>query len=139
MQIEQLEQLQLLSKEIEMLEAQIKSISKTLTSDTVMGSDTNFPYVYRPISIVGVDMVKYGNEAREIRATLTSMKGKAIELVCEIVDFMGTVDDSEMRQIMTLRYVEGYTWQQVANRLDYADESTPRKKMNKYIKDNIGN
>jgi len=48
--------------------------------------------------------------------------------------FINTVDDSIMRQILTYRFVNGLTWQQVAECIGEYDESYVRRKCNAYLK-----
>ena len=48
--------------------------------------------------------------------------------------YIASVPDSEMRQILSLRYISGLTWQQVACGLGETDESYPRRKHNAFLK-----
>lgn len=49
--------------------------------------------------------------------------------------FISSVKDSEMRIILTLRYSQGLTWQQVAQNMGIlGDGSTERKKHNRFLK-----
>lgn len=48
--------------------------------------------------------------------------------------YIQSVEDSEIRQILALRYVNGLSWYQVAANLGYADESVPRKRHNRFLK-----
>jgi hypothetical protein len=43
--------------------------------------------------------------------------------------YTSSVDDSEMRQILTAQYVNGLGWQQIAFSLGYKDEGSPKKNM----------
>ena len=47
--------------------------------------------------------------------------------------FIGEIDDSLMRQIMQLRYVNGLTWQQIAFAIGETDEQYPRRKHNAFL------
>ncbi len=47
--------------------------------------------------------------------------------------YIESVDDSEMRLILSLRYVNGLTWLQIAFSIGEHDEQYPRKKHNKFI------
>lgn len=48
--------------------------------------------------------------------------------------FISQIDDSQMRQILCLRYLDNLTWQQVAFRIGESDESYPRRKHNEFLK-----
>lgn len=52
-----------------------------------------------------------------------------------IENFINTIPDSQMRIIISLRYISGMSWQQVAFGIGEFDESYPRKKHNKFLKD----
>lgn len=130
---EQLEQLRFLSKEIHLIEDQIKEIKYEVVSDTVKGSG-GFPYVYHTIPIVGIDIKGHGKKVKRLKDKLLKRKAELINLVCEINEYINGVKDSEIRQIIILRYINGLTWDAIAIHLGYADESVPRKKMDRYLK-----
>ena len=48
--------------------------------------------------------------------------------------YINSINDSEMRLILSLRYINGLSWQQVAFSIGAYNESVPRKKHNKFIK-----
>lgn len=48
--------------------------------------------------------------------------------------FIDGVTDSQMRMILTLRYVNGLPWQQVAFSIGEHDESYPRRMHNRFLK-----
>jgi hypothetical protein len=47
--------------------------------------------------------------------------------------FINSVEDSELRQILTYRYISGITWQQIAFNIGEHDEQYPRQKHNKFL------
>lgn len=48
--------------------------------------------------------------------------------------YIANVSDAQMRMILSLRYVNGLSWQQVANKIGETDESYPRRKHNIFLK-----
>lgn len=48
--------------------------------------------------------------------------------------FIDSVDDSLMRQILQLRYINGLTWQRIAFEIEETDEQYPRRKHNEFLK-----
>lgn len=52
----------------------------------------------------------------------------------KINKFIDSVEDSKMRQILRLRYINGLTWQQIAFSIGEYDESYPRQKHNAFLK-----
>lgn len=49
-----------------------------------------------------------------------------------IEQFINSVNDSKMRQIIILKYLEGKTWQQVAFAIGEYDEQYPRRRFNAF-------
>lgn len=48
--------------------------------------------------------------------------------------YIASVEDAQMRMILSLRYVNGLSWQQVAFRMGLHDEQLPRKWHNTFLK-----
>ena len=48
--------------------------------------------------------------------------------------YIQSVEDSQMRMILTLRYVRGLTWQKVAYEIGEKDEQYPRRKHNAFLR-----
>ena len=49
--------------------------------------------------------------------------------------YIQSVEDSQMRMILTLRYVRGLTWQKIAYEIGGHDEQCPRRKHNAFLRD----
>ena len=59
----------------------------------------------------------------------------------EIEAFVDNINDSEIRQIVQLRYIRGRkkrSWQYIAMKLGYCAEHTPKRKLKKFLND-VGN
>lgn len=48
--------------------------------------------------------------------------------------YIASVEDAQMRMILSMRYVNGLSWQGVANNIGERDESYVRKKHNRFLK-----
>ncbi len=48
--------------------------------------------------------------------------------------YIKDVSDAQMRMILSLRYINGLTWQQIAEKIGEKDESYPRRKHNTFLK-----
>lgn len=48
--------------------------------------------------------------------------------------YIQSVDDSQMRTILTLRYIQGLSWQKIAYAIGEYDEQYPRRKHNSFLK-----
>ncbi len=49
--------------------------------------------------------------------------------------YIASVEDAQMRMILSLRYVNGLSWQQVVFHIGESDEQYPRRKHNKFLKE----
>lgn len=130
----QLKSISHIKREIEILKEQIESTDVNMTSDKVKGSSIDFPYTLQSITITGIDITGYNQKLERLKKRLQIRLNELADLVEEIDEYISGIKDSEMRQILTLRYINNLTWQQVALRLGYADESVPRKKCDRFLK-----
>ena len=48
--------------------------------------------------------------------------------------YIKSISGGELRYIFQLRYINGLSWQQIANRIGVLDESSPRKKHDRWLK-----
>lgn len=110
----QLKQLRYLKSEIKILKEQIENLDYTTTKDSVKGSDQEFPYVQRTFTITGIDYEDYNRKVRRLQRQLQRRLDELIDLVEETNSYIENIDDSLIRQIISLRYINGLTWDQVA-------------------------
>ena len=83
------------------------------------------------------------NPTEQYVLRLTALKDKRLKRIMEITEieneteeFIDRVKDSEVRMLMRKYYIDGLSWNDIA-RLYYkrnCDGSTPRKKVNNYMK-----
>lgn len=52
----------------------------------------------------------------------------------EALRFIRSIEDDEIRLIFILRYLERLPWARVARQMGYQDESAPRKRHSRYLK-----
>lgn len=119
-----LEQYSSIKAEIKKLEDEIKERENRRLTDTVTGSSPEYPFTKHTVTIKGVD---YGSDL-----LIRRLKEKAFLLDEErtyIEKWLDTVEDSQMRTIIRMKFVKGLTWQQIATELD-----APHK-MEKFKKD----
>lgn len=110
---EQLSQLKYLKSEIELLKNQIANLDYTITTDSVKGSDPYFPYNERPFTITGISK-NYYRKIKRLQRKLNRRIEELMDLVEETNEFIESIDDSLIRQIIALRYINGLSWGQVA-------------------------
>ena len=124
-----LQQYMSLQAEIKELEEEIER-NKIVVSDTVSGSSDVWPYTQHSVMVKGLP-----GEVYTLNAILSKRSKRLQEQRKEIERFLDSIEDSQIRRIIKLKYIEGKTWQQVANRLGYQDEGSPRKKIDSLFKD----
>ena len=111
---EQLKQFKYLKTEIETIKKQIEDLDYTIVTDSVRGSDSEFPYTMRSFKIEGIDKDDYNRRVKRLQRKLSRRVEELLDLTEEANEFIEGIDDSLVRQIITLRYVNGLTWEQVA-------------------------
>ena len=105
-------------------------LNNNTVSDTVTGSDSEFPYVKHSISVGGV------TERRECHRDMILKRRLEVQKQ-DIEDFVEAIPESETRRIFHFRYIDGKvrpSWQWIAFKTGRWDEQIPRKKHNKYLK-----
>lgn len=134
MDVDKLSQLRHINKEIEIIREQIRNIDVNMTTDSVRGSSPAFPYTMHNIKIKGIDIEEYNTKVKRLKIKLSDRIKKLIDATEEAYSFIGNIEDSEMRQILTLRYINNLTWQQIAFKMGTCgDGSTERKKHDRFM------
>ena len=82
----------------------------------------------------GDKTARYAIEIMELKEIIECNMRRCMIEYNRLIRFISSVEDSQMRQILTLRYVNGMTWQRIATEIGETDESYPRRKHNKFLK-----
>lgn len=128
MTTKELSRLNDLNREIELLEEQKDDIEHALQqmpahyATSVTGSRTESPYTPHTIRIGGVvvgsvDMENYANKRMQLKEVKNLIELRQQECFIEytkLIRYINGVQDSLMRQILTLRFVNNLPWAQVA-------------------------
>ena len=80
---------------------------------------------------------KIGNYAAQIadlKGLLDLNLKKCFYELNRLERFIQSVEDSQMRTILTLRYIKGLSWQRIAYAIGEYDEQYPRRKHNSFLK-----
>lgn len=86
---------------------------------------------------VGNPTEKYVTKLLDLKAKRQNLIFKSIEVETETEKYINGIDDPEIRTIMRKYYIDGMSWNEIA-RVYYkrnCDGSTPRKKVNLYLKE----
>lgn len=132
MERETLAQYRDLKREIEHLEQRIQRL-KTTVIDSVRASNAEFPYQEIHVTIEGEVSPK-----KELENILALRSRQCQAMALSIERFIADIDDSRIRQIFELRYIEGWTWEKISECLGATNESYARKLHNKFLEEREG-
>lgn len=122
-----------LKREIADLESRIRRTEERsdIVSDTVQTS-SGFPYKQHAVGISGINVRKY--MLLEIyNHKLQKFYERLLEMQNEIEDFIETIEDSALRQIMRYRYIDNFGWVKIMHLMDYESESKARMKHDRFL------
>lgn len=123
-----LSQLYYLNREIVQLQKKLDELESLKISCT--SQITGMPRVLGFSDKVG----NYAAEIADLKSLLDLNLKKCFYELNRINRYIQSIDDSEMRQIIALRYVNGLSWNQVAASISvYATESSVRKAHDRFL------
>lgn len=108
-----LEQYRMLANEVVNLEKQIVALTtKRITSfDKVQTTDKDHPYITHSSDVIG--FTANSDEIKEVVAIYQQRKKEALNKLIEVERFIGSIEDSEIRTIIELKYVKGIQWRDI--------------------------
>ena len=124
----ELSQLYYLNREIERDKRRLEEL-RTAASGAAQ-KITGMPHVQAVTDKVG----NYSAEIADLKSIIELNIQKCFYELNRLNRFIQRVDDSQMRQILTLRYINGLSWQKVAFGIGEYDESLVRKKHDRFLK-----
>jgi len=138
----ELSQLRFISKEIEILKKQIEEAEKLTemhtASDVVEGSNPVWPYQKRTFYIEGVALPDYERRVQRLRNKLKHRMDELIKEREKLEEYINGIQDSQIRIILTLRYVKGYSWRQIANQIGGGNTPDSVRKMHdRFLKGSV--
>ena len=124
----ELSQLYYLKKEIRQQQKRLQELENAATSCTA--KITGMPHG------MGINdkISKYAAQIADLKGLLDLNLKKCFYELNRINRFIESVEDSEMRMILTLRYIQNLSWQKVAFAIGEYDEQYPRRKHNNFLK-----
>lgn len=125
---QELSQLYWLNREIEEEKRRLSELEAAATGCTA--KITGLPHVTAAYDKVG----ELGTLIAEQRDLIGQMVRRSVIAYDRLNRYIASVPDSEMRQILSLYYVNGLSWREIAKALGYQDESVPRKRHNRFLK-----
>mgnify|MGYP000948417542 CR=1 FL=1 len=127
----ELSQLYYLNREIGQLKSRIEELECIAVSDT--SRITGMPHVTGISDKVG----RYAAEIADLKELLDLNLKKCFYELNRLNRYIEGIDDSQMRMIMTLRYVNGLSWRQIAFNIGGGNtEDSIKKLAYRYLKKN---
>jgi hypothetical protein len=110
---QELKQLRHLKSEIKLLQEQILALESEIVTDKVKGSDPDHPWTERHYIIRGLPGER-NEKLLRLRDRLERRKSDLQDMRAEIFEWVESIDDSLLRQVIILRHVNGLSWRQIA-------------------------
>ena len=124
-----LRQLYYLKREIKEQQRRIEELETLATKCT--SRITGMPHGLGISDKVG----KYASEISDLKNLLDLNIKKCFFELNKLDRYIQSVNDSETRMILTLRYMNGMSWKKISQNMGcYGDGSTERKKHNRFLK-----
>lgn len=126
---EKLEQYRALVVEVRNLEQRISDMQtqKVSSCDIVKMSSPEFPFTEHSSKVIG-----HAIDKTTLQKVVDIYKGrleKAMAMLLEVETFISSVEDSEMRELLRLRYVEGLPWWKIPMRLEMAGDGSWQRRL----------
>lgn len=127
----ELSQLYYLNREIEEQQRRLQELESLATSCTSF--ITGMPKVKGVVD----KLAGYVAEIADLKSLMELNLQKCFYELNRLNRFINGVEDSQMRMILSLRYINGLTWQQIAFSIGEYDEQYPRRKHNAFLKNQL--
>ena len=113
---QELKQIRYLKREIRLIQEQIAAVESEIVTDKVTGSDPDHPWTERHYIIRGLPGER-NEKLLRLRDRLERRKSDLQDMRVEIFEWVESIDDSLLRQVIILRHVNGLSWRQVAREI----------------------
>jgi len=125
---QKLKQVRHLKSEIKLLQEQILTLESEIVTDKVKGSLSEHPYIETTYTIKGL-VHERSAKVERLKKQLQRRVDELMDLRQEVYEFVETIDDSLIRQVVILRHVNGLTWDQVAASIGGGNTADSLRKM----------
>lgn len=103
-------------------DALLEELLDVTPPEHVRGSYPDWPYTMHTVTIPGETHFRTDSDAAPLWDALDALDRKItryglriVRAYGQVLDWIMTIDDSRTRRIFELRYLEGKSWQQIAN------------------------
>ena len=134
-----LEQLSSLNIELDNIEKRLEEIEtkpRKIVQDSVQGSSSEYPYTSHTMKVEGIEEQRYNLRKKVLKKQYRS-KIKRIKKLLKNVEYeLNYIKDSEIREIIRMRYEENLSWIQIQIRMNYNSEEKARIKLKRFFEKN---
>ncbi len=141
---EEFEQLENLRKESNSLRERIEKLEskpRKILIDGVRGSSSTFPYTQHTCKVEGLDdSISYRrrkNTIKKLKRMLKAKEAKINKMIVHIEYELNNIEDSEIREIIRMKYEDNLSWIQIMHRRGYSSEDTARKKLDRFFEKTV--
>jgi hypothetical protein len=127
----ELSQLYWLNREIEEQQRRLDELESLATSCT--SRITGMPRSKGLVDRLAI----YTAEIADLRGLIDLNIKKCFYELNRLNRYINGIKDSQIRMILSLRYINGMTWQQIAFSIGEHDEQFPRRKHNDFLKHSL--
>lgn len=109
-----------LSKRINDLKNEKVKYEEKKKHDMVRASSRNFPYIEHNVHIEGLENINEMSLNAEIEHEIKKLESRQDNLLNirhEVLDFIDKIEDSHIRMIITYRFIENNSWNDVAEKI----------------------
>lgn len=125
----ELSQLYYLNREIEEMQSRLQELECLATACT--SNITGMPHASGISDKIG----KYAAEIADLKSLLDLNLKKCFYELNRLNRYINSIDESEMRMILSLRYINGLCWEQVAASISpFASGESVRKAHDRFLK-----
>lgn len=127
-------------QQLKFLEDEIKHLSKLAETycepvhDIVKGSMLEYPYINHIIKVEGINEPTIARKVERINEKIRGKLKELLDIREKAVDWIMAIEESNIRKIFTMRYIDGWTWEQVSNTFGSEDEQYARRIHDRYLK-----
>lgn len=115
------QEIKYLRKKIDSLQNEQANMEKNKKHSTVKASTKEFPYTEHNVTTsgyVGLTTISERHLSSVINNEIKKLElryEKLLQVTNDTMDFIESIEDSRMRMIVTYRFIENYSWNQVAD------------------------
>lgn len=129
---ENLKRYRRLLTEVDLLKRQLEKTEPEFVRDSVNASASEFPYTVHKVHIEGYDLESYKRKVARMNKRIVKKMNELVEEKDRLIEFIYGIEDSEIRQIFIYKYIDGLTWKEIGNEMNYG-VTTIRNKHRGYI------